>query len=192
MSNALSIMLVGILADPIKRHAFQELCAIGEIHAEGKPVRYEFEREGARIHITDVVEPRFKWIPTEDFRELLMSYWDGEVRLDGAREHYTPELVDQFKGWRFIRFPKSELIKLAKSFCEPRPRARRNDALNAAIKRRLESGEDPGRNIPWDTFCVKVRDDCNGWTNRKQNKAKNGFGDKTIQRRVPEMRLTTE
>jgi hypothetical protein len=45
MSNG----FVDILTDPVKRHAFQQWCATGKIHAEGKPVRFQTEREGKLI-----------------------------------------------------------------------------------------------------------------------------------------------
>jgi hypothetical protein len=98
MTNSLSLLLADIFSDPIKLHAFQELCASGKIHAEGKPVRFEIKQNGAHVDVTHVIEPRFKWIPVEHFSELVMSYWGGELRLDGTLEHYTPELIYDFKA----------------------------------------------------------------------------------------------
>ena len=60
-------------------------------------------------------------------------------------------------------------------------------ALAAAIKKRLSAGENPAATVPWDQFCDAVRDDTNGWVDRKQRKFKWGYGDKTIKRIVKQV-----
>jgi hypothetical protein len=52
----------------------------------------------------------------------------------------------------------------------------------------LMKAHQPGRNMPWDVFCDTVRDNCDGWTDRKNRKPKRGFGDKTIKRFVKSLR----
>jgi hypothetical protein len=46
----------------------------------------------------------------------------------------------------------------------------------------------PGRTVPWDAFCDTIRDNCDGWRDRKDRKPKRGFGDKTIKRFVKFLR----
>jgi hypothetical protein len=55
-------------------------------------------------------------------------------------------------------------------------------ARDAAISNRLTRGEQPGSTVPWKQFCDSVRDDCDGWADRKQKRPKRGFGDRTIKR----------
>jgi hypothetical protein len=61
-------------------------------------------------------------------------------------------------------------------------------ALDAAIRKRLDEGEQPGLTVPWEQFCDAVLDDTNGWVDRKQRRAKRSYGDKTIKRIVKEQR----
>ena len=46
----------------------------------------------------------------------------------------------------------------------------------------------PGRTIAWDLFCDTVRDNCDGWKDRKNRNSKRGFSDKTINRFVKSLR----
>jgi hypothetical protein len=62
-------------------------------------------------------------------------------------------------------------------------------ALRTAIARRLRHGERPGDTVLWKEFCVSVRDECDGWADAKRKRPKRGFGDKSIQRLVLELRL---
>jgi hypothetical protein len=59
--------------------------------------------------------------------------------------------------------------------------------LAVAVKKRLDAGAQPGRTVQWTTFCGAVRDDCNGWIDRKQGTAKRGYSDKTIERIAKEV-----
>jgi hypothetical protein len=61
-----------------------------------------------------------------------------------------------------------------------------HDALALAVKQQLNAGALPGKTVQWTTFCVAVRDDCNGWTDRAKGIPKRGYSDKTIQRIVRE------
>jgi hypothetical protein len=56
------------------------------------------------------------------------------------------------------------------------------------IKRRFRAGEMPPDNIEWNPFCDGVRDNCNGWRGKGRGRARWGFGDKQIKRRVKELR----
>jgi hypothetical protein len=59
--------------------------------------------------------------------------------------------------------------------------------LSNAIRNLLKT-EQPGRTIQWNAFCDKVRDNCDGWKDRKNCVSKRGFGDKTIKRVVKSLR----
>src|SRR6202035_516011 len=56
--------------------------------------------------------------------------------------------------------------------------------LELAIARRLEAGQQPGSTERWPQFCDTVRDDCNGWVDKKKGSYKRRFGEKTIKRIV--------
>jgi hypothetical protein len=58
----------------------------------------------------------------------------------------------------------------------------------AVIAEMLRSGDNPPRNISWKEFCVKVRDQCNGWINKAKDKAALGYSLKQIQRAVKDLR----
>jgi hypothetical protein len=55
---------------------------------------------------------------------------------------------------------------------------------NAAIDELLESGVQPGKTIPWQTFCDAVRDRADGWASEREKRPKRGFSDRTIARLV--------
>jgi hypothetical protein len=44
-----------------------------------------------------------------------------------------------------------------------------NQQRDAVIVEMLRSGDNPPRNISWKEFCVKVRDQCNGWINKAKD-----------------------
>jgi hypothetical protein len=56
--------------------------------------------------------------------------------------------------------------------------------LASAIKNKLGQGLIPGNTITWALFCADVRDDADGWINKRDGKPKRGFGDRTIRRIV--------
>jgi hypothetical protein len=64
----------------------------------------------------------------------------------------------------------------------------RRTALETAIKTRPEASEQPGVTVQWRQFCDDVRDDADGWADRKQGKVKWGYSAKTINRIVKEQR----
>jgi hypothetical protein len=58
--------------------------------------------------------------------------------------------------------------------------------LETAIAKQLRTGELPGTGgtVSWDRFCDSVREDCDGWKDRRKRKPKRGYGDRTIKRLV--------
>ena len=58
--------------------------------------------------------------------------------------------------------------------------------LETAIAKQLSAGKLPGTGgtESWDPFCDSVRDDCDGWKDRRKRKPKRGYGDRTIKRLV--------
>jgi hypothetical protein len=60
--------------------------------------------------------------------------------------------------------------------------AKHEDALVAAVKTRLAAGHYPGENESWKSFCDNVRKGCGA------KESDRGYGDKTIQRVVGELK----
>jgi hypothetical protein len=56
--------------------------------------------------------------------------------------------------------------------------------LREVIRKHLQNGNAPGSTIRWKSFCDKVRDDCDGWADKKERRSKRGYSDKSIQRAV--------
>jgi hypothetical protein len=54
-------------------------------------------------------------------------------------------------------------------------------SLDAAIRRRLADGEDPGHTVDWAGFCDVIRDDCDA-------QGKRGFSDRHVKRLVRSLR----
>src|SRR5258708_11546455 len=50
--------------------------------------------------------------------------------------------------------------------------AEANSALVAAIEKRLSAGEKPAVTVRWVKFCDAVRDDCDGWEDRREREPK--------------------
>jgi hypothetical protein len=64
------------------------------------------------------------------------------------------------------------------------PNAEKLDPKLSNAVRNLLKTEQPTRTMSWNAFCDKVRDNCDGWKDRKNCASKRGFGDKTIKRFV--------
>jgi hypothetical protein len=113
-----------------------------------------------------VVEPQMlrDWRP-EDYRPEVSAWVSPHPRFGLAIRRAD------FKRWRIRCEQDSKQEKEALS-------------LSAAVAARLATMGEPGSEVPWDQFCEGVRDDCKGWTNSKKEKAKRGYGDKTIRREV--------
>jgi len=56
---------------------------------------------------------------------------------------------------------------------------------NRVIVGKLQSGDVPGRNVPWKKFCDDVRNLCNGWG--AKGRPATGFSNKQIQRAVNDL-----
>jgi hypothetical protein len=62
---------------------------------------------------------------------------------------------------------------------------------DAAIRRLLAEGVIPPTNIPWNQFCDRVRDECNGWIGEGPGRtAAWGFNDRTIRDAVGRVKHT--
>jgi hypothetical protein len=59
-----------------------------------------------------------------------------------------------------------------------------------AIRRMLKVGVIPGKTIPWDLFCKRVCGDSDGWSDQKRREPKRGWGHKSIQRAVKQLKRT--
>jgi hypothetical protein len=114
MSEDFGRLFAELLSNPVLSNEIQELCRSGKIRAEGRPAHPVFEERGPGHfkHTGERIESQFETIPPADWGESSFYHSSGELRLEGWQEYYTPELAYGFKGWRFIRFPKSELAKL--------------------------------------------------------------------------------
>ena len=60
----------------------------------------------------------------------------------------------------------------------------RHEGRDKAIMNRLNTGARPGNDLnwPWKKFWYQIRDDCNGWADKHNNKPKWGFSDRSITR----------
>jgi hypothetical protein len=62
---------------------------------------------------------------------------------------------------------------------------------DAAIRRLLAEGVIPPTNIPWEQFCDRVRDECNGWMGEGRTRTPSwGFNDRTIRDAVGRVKHT--
>jgi hypothetical protein len=57
-----------------------------------------------------------------------------------------------------------------------------------AIAAKLRAGMKPGRGVSWKVFCDEIRNECNGWLDERKTKAAWSFENKTIQRKVKDLR----
>jgi hypothetical protein len=111
-------------------------------------------------------------LPKEYWTDVAHRDWrDREVDDDGPDADGCKVVVmlheDDFRRW---------LSKEPKLPDSPR---------NFAIHKLLKAGAEPPRNMPWKTFCKRVRDDAGGWT---QDKPARSFSNKQIQRAVKEIK----
>jgi hypothetical protein len=60
----------------------------------------------------------------------------------------------------------------------------KTDDRDAVIGRLLREGKIPPKHIPWKEFCSLVRDQGNGWTDKKASVPAMGFSDRQIKRVV--------
>jgi hypothetical protein len=60
-------------------------------------------------------------------------------------------------------------------------------SLETAISVKSRDAQ-PGPDKTWKQFCDEIRDQCDGWTNKHNGKAKRGYGDKTIKRKARKLR----
>jgi hypothetical protein len=59
-----------------------------------------------------------------------------------------------------------------------------DNSLTATVTKRLDAGDQPGSTVRWTEFCDAVRDECDGWKDRKKGLPKRGYSNKTIERIV--------
>jgi hypothetical protein len=52
------------------------------------------------------------------------------------------------------------------------------------VRNVLAAGMNPPSTITWKAFCDRVRDDADGWLDKKEGTLKRGFDEKTIKRDV--------
>jgi hypothetical protein len=52
------------------------------------------------------------------------------------------------------------------------------------VRKALGAGMNPPSTITWKAFCDRVRDDADGWVDKKEGTLKRGFDEKTIKRDV--------
>ena len=57
-----------------------------------------------------------------------------------------------------------------------------------AISKRLEGGDSPPDNIGWKQFCDQIRDDADGWSDKRNGGYKKGFSLKMIMRVVKQLK----
>jgi hypothetical protein len=57
-----------------------------------------------------------------------------------------------------------------------------------AISKRLEGGDSPPDNIGWKQFCDQIRDDADGWSDKRNGGYKKGFSPKMIMRVVKQLK----
>jgi hypothetical protein len=58
----------------------------------------------------------------------------------------------------------------------------------AAVRKALAAGMNPPSTISWTAFCDYIRDDADGWLDKKEGTLKRGFDEKTIKRDVGKLR----
>jgi hypothetical protein len=102
-----------ILADPELHEALVQVCRAGRVRARGKRIRYHWTPiTEARWDVTTSVEKEYESIPPEDWRDLMLSSWSKELRLEGASKWLDPDPVFEPAGWAFVRFGESDLLDL--------------------------------------------------------------------------------
>ena len=71
---------------------------------------------------------------------------------------------------------------------EPSDSALSDPPRIAAVRNALAAGMNPPSTISWTAFCDHIRDDADGWLDKKEGTLKRGFDEKTIKRDVGKLR----
>jgi hypothetical protein len=179
------------------REGFQELCRAGRIRAEGRKIAYTLTKLDDRHILTEPIDERYSAIPLEDWADLTLYDWNGELRLEGSNERFAPDRIIEQRGWASVhilgrdwrdfiralqtpREPAKATPPISKSRSKPGVKPRRD--LEDAVRALLEEGRNPREaGEPLKRFCEDVWKRCPGSLG-EDGKPKRGYAESAIER----------
>jgi hypothetical protein len=107
----------------------------------------------------------------------------GNVRwLDDQGEIVDEDECTISNFWNKPKLVVAEDVRSSLTEWSPDPLPSKRETI---IRAMIAEGLNPPRTIEWKPFCDRVRNECNGWIGKRPA---HGFGDKTIQRIVKDLR----
>jgi hypothetical protein len=146
---------------------------------------------------TAVVRLAMHWnIPQLNAEQIIYGVLQGgEARVRGrAFSDFAVRIISKEIGatlspsrlssqeFYYVEIEWNDLLLNGRNLIPAYLRVRKALNRGEAIAELLESGERPGTTISWAAFCDAVRDNAEGWVDKRNGKSKRGFGNKSIER----------
>jgi hypothetical protein len=116
----------------------------------------------------------------------LLRDFPNRMRIPAARAANVP--LGLFKAAMAGRIQFEAACDLVEQPPEQSLSALSEHPRVVAVGKALAAGMNPPSTISWTAFCGHIRDDADGWIDKKEGTKKRGFDDRTIKRDVKKLR----